>query len=29
VKVLRRLSQNPEMGDAGPQPETWPLMCSR
>ncbi|MCC7022832.1 MAG: (2Fe-2S)-binding protein [Thermomicrobiales bacterium] len=29
VRVLRRLSQNPEMGDAGPQPETWPLMCGR
>lgn len=28
VKVLRRLSENPEMGDAGPQPETWPLLCS-
>jgi ferredoxin len=27
VKVLRRLSENPEMGDAGPQPETWPLLC--
>ena len=27
VRVLRRLSQNPDMADAGPQPETWPLEC--
>jgi ferredoxin len=27
VRVLRRLSQNPDMGDAGPQPESWPLEC--
>jgi ferredoxin len=27
VRVLRRLSENPEMGDAGPQPETWPFEC--
>lgn len=27
VKVLRRLSENPEMGDAGPQPDSWPLEC--
>lgn len=27
VRILRRLSENPEMGDAGPQPETWPLEC--
>ncbi len=28
VRVLRRLKDNPDMSDAGPQPETWPLMCS-
>jgi len=27
VRVLRRLVENPDMGDAGPQPETWPLVC--
>jgi ferredoxin len=27
VRILRRLSENPEMSDAGPQPESWPLMC--
>ena len=27
VRVIRRLSQNPDMSDAGPQPETWPLEC--
>ena len=27
VRILRRLSENPDMGDAGPEPETWPLMC--
>jgi ferredoxin len=27
VRILRRLSENPEMGDAGPQPEDWPLVC--
>jgi Na+-transporting NADH:ubiquinone oxidoreductase subunit NqrF len=27
VKVLRRLAENPDMGDAGPQPESWPLIC--
>jgi ferredoxin len=27
VRILRRLSENPEMSDAGPQPETWPLVC--
>ena len=27
VKILRRLSENPDMGDAGPQPESWPLLC--
>jgi hypothetical protein len=27
VKILRRLSENPDMGDAGPQPESWPLIC--
>jgi ferredoxin len=27
VRVLRRLAQNPDMGDAGPQPEDWPLIC--
>src|SRR5436190_11312300 len=25
VRVLRRLVDNPDMSDAGPQPETWPL----
>ncbi len=29
VKVLRRLSENPDMGDAGPQPDSWPLECNR
>ena len=28
VRVLRRLADNPDMSDAGPQPETWPLECS-
>ena len=27
VRILRRLSENPDMSDAGPQPESWPLMC--
>jgi ferredoxin len=27
VRILRRLSQNPEMEDAGPEPEMWPLVC--
>ena len=27
VRVLRRLKDNPDMSDAGPQPETWPLVC--
>lgn len=27
VRVMRRLSQNPDMSDAGPRPETWPLEC--
>lgn len=27
VRVIRRLSQNPDMDDAGPQPESWPLEC--
>jgi ferredoxin len=27
VRVLRRLVDNPDMSDAGPQPETWPLEC--
>ena len=27
VRILRRLSENPDMADAGPQPETWPLDC--
>jgi ferredoxin len=27
VRILRRLSENPDMSDAGPQPETWPLVC--
>ena len=27
VRVLRRLVENLDMGDAGPQPETWPLVC--
>ena len=27
VRVLRRLVENPDMGDAGPQPESWPLVC--
>jgi ferredoxin len=27
VKIVRRLSQNPEMSDAGPQPESWDLEC--
>jgi hypothetical protein len=27
VRILRRLAENPDMSDAGPQPETWPLMC--
>ncbi len=27
VNILRRLKDNPDMSDAGPQPETWPLVC--
>ncbi|MCA9879849.1 MAG: (2Fe-2S)-binding protein [Thermomicrobiales bacterium] len=27
VRVLRRLAENPDMGDAGPRPEAWPLEC--
>ena len=27
VRILRRLKDNADMSDAGPQPETWPLMC--
>ena len=27
VRILRRLAENPDMSDAGPQPEEWPLMC--
>ena len=27
VRILRRLVENPDMGDAGPQPEPWPLEC--
>jgi ferredoxin len=27
VRILRRLSQNPDMSDAGPQPDAWPLEC--
>lgn len=27
VRILRRLVDNPDMGDAGPQPEQWPLLC--
>ena len=27
VRILRRLVENPDMSDAGPQPETWPLFC--
>ncbi len=27
VKILRRLTDNPDMSDAGPQPESWPLVC--
>jgi ferredoxin len=27
VRVLRRLTENPDMSDAGPQPEEWPLEC--
>jgi ferredoxin len=27
VRVLRRLVDNPDMSDAGPQPEEWPLLC--
>ncbi len=27
VRVLRRLVDNPDMSDAGPQPEEWPLRC--
>lgn len=29
VRILRRLSENPDMSDAGPQPEQWPLECIR
>jgi ferredoxin len=29
VRVIRRLSQNADMSDAGPQPEAWPLECVR
>ncbi|MGH2613860.1 MAG: 2Fe-2S iron-sulfur cluster-binding protein [Thermomicrobiales bacterium] len=28
VRILRRLTDNPDMSDAGPQPETWPLICA-
>lgn len=28
VRILRRLAENPDMGDAGPQPEAWPLGCA-
>lgn len=27
VRVLRRLQDNPDMSDAGPQPEAWTLAC--
>ena len=27
VRILRRLAENPDMSDAGPQPEQWPLQC--
>jgi ferredoxin len=27
VRVIRRLIDNPDMSDAGPQPENWPLEC--
>ena len=27
VRILRRLRDNPEMADAGPQPDEWPLVC--
>jgi ferredoxin len=27
VRILRRLVDNPDMSDAGPQPETWPRVC--
>ena len=27
VRILHRLAENPDMSDAGPQPETWPLFC--
>lgn len=27
VRVIRRLVENPDMSDAGPQPESWPLGC--
>ena len=27
VRVIRRLVDNPDMSDAGPQPEQWPLQC--
>jgi ferredoxin len=27
VRVLRRLAENPDMSDAGPQPEDWPHIC--
>ena len=27
VRVLRRLGDNPDMSDAGPQPEEWLLQC--
>lgn len=27
VRVIRRLVQNPDMSDAGPQPESWQLEC--
>jgi ferredoxin len=27
VRILRRLVDNPDMADAGPQPEQWPLLC--
>ncbi len=27
VRILRRLIENPDMSDAGPQPDPWPLVC--
>ena len=29
VRVIRRLVDNPDMSDAGPQPERWPRQCVR